>query len=106
MSSKPLPWLGITGFVVAVAVAAGAVFYLRDVQETVEELAVEATTPPPVELRLSAPQLFPDETRIFVAVHGIDRSWADLDTWWKRFEPTANPHERGGEVGVNGDLDF
>ncbi|MCZ6602645.1 MAG: hypothetical protein O6952_06545 [Planctomycetota bacterium] len=89
MNSGTRSWVGMTGLVIALAVGAGAFFYLRDVKESVEELAKDATTPPPPELNLSAPQLFPAETSLFLAVHGIDKSWDVFEAWQKRFEPTA-----------------
>ena len=96
MDSSARSKVGLAALVVALAVAGGSALYLRGVKETVQDLAKEAITAPPPELHVSAPQLFPAETRLFLALHGLDQSWDDFEGWWKKFEPTAAAYALAG----------
>lgn len=75
---------GLLALFAAVAVALGAGLYLWSLQKRVER----ATTP----VAVAAPDLFPPETLLFLAAHRMDESWDAVESWWKRFEPTAAWH--------------
>ncbi len=70
----------IVGSVVVAASAAAGVFLLKAKQQT------ERVTKP---VELTAPDLFPAETSVFLALHHADRDWAAFDDLRRRVEPTA-----------------
>ena len=69
----------VVAAVLAAAAAAGA-FLL-----TAKNQAERVTKP----VELSAPDLFPPETSMFLALHHADRDWAAFDDLRRRIEPTA-----------------
>jgi hypothetical protein len=87
MKKRCIAW---GGFALAVSVAAGSFLYLKKT-EAVLKAALE-----PVDL--SAPDLFPEETLLFAAFHRVNDSYAKLEEWWRRFEPTAMHHALRGLV--------
>jgi hypothetical protein len=90
---------GLVGLAVALLLAAGASAYLLSVKKQVER----TTTPVPV----AAPDFFPPDTLLLVAVHRVDEDWASVDACWKRVEPTASwtlLHDWFEEARGTGDL--
>src|SRR2546426_380036 len=73
-----IPWVGLA---LLASVAAGSFLYLKKT-EAVLRAALEP-------LDLSAPELFPRETLLFVGLHGVNEGYARVEEWWRRFEPTA-----------------
>ncbi|MCI0341030.1 MAG: hypothetical protein L0216_07725 [Planctomycetales bacterium] len=73
--------LGAVGLVVALGVAGGAAFYLHRTGAAVQR----AVDP----VGVAAPDLYPADTLAFLAVHGLDRSYASAEAWWRKFEGTA-----------------
>jgi hypothetical protein len=75
----------IVAVVVAAVAAAGVAFFLKQEKQAV----IEKTFTPVV---VAAPDLYPADTLLFAAVHHMDESWDFVESWWKRFEPTATWH--------------
>jgi len=73
--------IGIVVLVLAVAAGVASALYLLRVKETIERTTKT--------VEVSAPDLFPPETLVFVAAHRMDESWSAVESWWKRFETTA-----------------
>ncbi|HEU4395807.1 MAG TPA: hypothetical protein VFS92_09595, partial [Planctomycetota bacterium] len=76
--------LGRIALVVAILVAGASAFYLMRVKREV----ARSITPVPV----AAPDFYPADTLLFVAMHGVDRDWEALAAWGRRIEPTATWH--------------
>ena len=76
--------IGRIALVVAILVAAAGAFYLLRVKREV----ARTITPIPV----AAPDFYPADTLLFVAMHGVDKDWESLDAWRRRIEPTATWH--------------
>jgi hypothetical protein len=81
---------------VGATVALGSFLYLRKTEEVVERTLTPVT--------VSAPDLFPADTRLFVALHGLDQDYATFDTWWKRIEPTVAWRSLSGLWGPQGPM--
>ncbi len=73
--------LGLALVVLAAAAGGVAVALLRSAQEAVDRVVV------PVDV--AAPDLYPPDTLLFAAVHGIDEAHAAAERAWRRFEGTA-----------------
>ena len=76
--------LGRIALVVAILVAAASAFYLLRVKREI------ARTIDPVPV--AAPDFYPADTLLFVAMHGVDKDWEALAAWGRRIEPTASWH--------------
>ena len=79
---KPAARFALAGVAIAVVVALASALYLRKSHEAVQRVVQ------PVDL--SAPDLFPATSLLYVEMQGWDRSYARAEAWWKKFEETAS----------------